>query len=274
MIPRKIHQVWIQDDELPEKLWECRRSWWRYQDRGWEYQMWHGGEIRELLESHFPHLVPCYDNARSHSSRSNFARYIILYLYGGVYVDTDMKSVRDIDRLMDGHEFVVCRETPHQLATCIIASIPFHPILSRCLAYYKDHLYDPYQMSYLASGPVFFSKRFGEHIRANRVSGDAINPNADENVERDEEAPGDGIVVYDTHIFLPVSFTGRVDMDPDVSDPSLNGAYTIHYWDYSWKKSASASTINVWIIILLAILVACFIAWGILQTRKSKKCVY
>lgn len=250
-IPKKIHQIWIQEEELPDKFKDCQRSWQKYQDRGWEYKLWHGTEIRRMLEEHFPHTVSCYDSAKSHSSRSNFARYIILYLHGGIYVDTDMKSIRDIDHLFEGHQFVVCKETPHQLCTCIIGSVAKHSILERCLSYYQNRYYDPYQMSYLASGPVFFSKRFGDYIR---------------------EKNQDGIIVYDTYVFLPVSFHGRVDMDPDMSDPSLRGAYTIHYWDYSWKKSVGQiSPMNALIITILIVLAAAFIVWGVYYSVRRRK---
>lgn len=249
-IPKKIHQIWIQDQDLPEKFWDCQKSWQEYRKRGWEYKLWHGSEIRDLLETRFPYLVSCYDNARSHSSRSNFARYAILLTEGGIYVDTDMKSIRDIDHLFLDADFVVCRETSHQLCTCIIGSIANHPVLSRCLSHYLNNYYDPFQMSYLGSGPVFFSKRFGDHIRENGQ---------------------DGIKVYDTKVFLPLSFHGRVDMEPDMSDPSLNGAYTIHYWDYSWKKNIfSVSTANGVAVLLLIILAILFIIWGLDRNRRCK----
>lgn len=250
-IPKYIHQIWIQEEDLPEKYKSCQESWLKYKERGWQYKLWHGNEIRNLLFHNFPFLVDCFERARSHSSRSNFARYIILYLFGGVYVDTDMKSIRDIDHLVDGYEFLVCKETEHQLCTCIIGSVKGHLILEYCLNYYRNRYYDPYQMSYLASGPVFFSKRFGEYVR---------------------KYDQGNVAVYDTKVFLPISFHQRIDMVPDLSDPSLNGAYTCHYWDYSWKKSVwVVSGYNLAIIVLLAILVIILIAYGIYFSIRCRK---
>lgn len=296
-IPKKIHQVWIQDAPLPDKFKPCQKSWKAYRARGWEYKLWHGSEIRKMLQEHFPHTVKCYDTARSHSSRSNFARYVILYLYGGIYVDTDFKSVKNVDKLFQNAAFVVCRETQHQLCTCIIGSAPKHPILHNCLMYYQNKVYDPFQMSYLASGPVFFSKRFGEYVREHgqygisersilehQSSSDSEERYSTESTDLFEitdvserhstdnnhlENTG-RVIVYDTNVFLPLSFHGRIDMDD--SDPSLQGAYTIHYWDFSWKKNIwDISTTNAVIIAILIVFIFVILVWGAHYTRCQRR---
>lgn len=40
-----------------------------------------------------------FDHASNYGEQSDILRYELLYLYGGVYVDTDMQAVRPLDDL-------------------------------------------------------------------------------------------------------------------------------------------------------------------------------
>lgn len=113
-IPRITHQIWLQGwDELPEKFHENVRLLHsknpEYTHMTWDEKSLRaecakvGPEVAEKFDS-FPHLVQKVD----------LGRYVVLYNYGGVSVDTDMKSLKSIS------------STPHlDSADCMISGGAF-----------------------------------------------------------------------------------------------------------------------------------------------------
>ena len=54
-IPKIIHQVWEGRTEpcMPTRLQILARTW-REQNPDWEYHLWNGEEMDELVKKHFP----------------------------------------------------------------------------------------------------------------------------------------------------------------------------------------------------------------------------
>ncbi len=103
MIPKTIHYCWFGGKPLPELAGKCIESWRKYLP---EY------EIKEWNESNFN--VNACDYAREAYEAgkwafvSDYARFWILYRYGGVYFDTDVELIRPIDDLIATGSFIGC----------------------------------------------------------------------------------------------------------------------------------------------------------------------
>lgn len=243
-IPKIIHQIWIQEEDICEDFWEYQETWFPYTQRGWSYKLWHNDEIVKLLQEEHPHIVDCYHRARSHSSRSNFARYAILYRYGGVYVDTDMKSLKDITPLLEEADLVLSRERNVLLATCIIGAIPRHPLFAMCLNHYLHHPYDPDQMSPFGSGPYYFTSRVAEYL---------------------EKHGTENVKLYEPGFFLPISSENRHRRLQEIS----NECYTVHKWSNTWCKNVVVISEAGWILIILYSLIILILGYQ-LYLRSSK----
>lgn len=140
LIPKVMHHVW--DGDIPplyqNYLNECKKL-----HPDWEFKFWSDKEVRALgLE-----YQDLYDKMRNYSGRSDIARYEILYRFGGVYRDLDVKCFRPIDDLNHKYEFYAPIEFPvlHweqrlSVNNGIIGTKAAHPILKRTLEIIKEEL--------------------------------------------------------------------------------------------------------------------------------------
>jgi hypothetical protein len=99
-IPRVIHQIWFQGSpNLPEKYRKFQQTW--KETTGFKYEFWDAERIESLL---------VYDNKWKETYHSfptmiqkiDFAKYLILFVHGGIYVDMDAFAFPDTNvRLED-----------------------------------------------------------------------------------------------------------------------------------------------------------------------------
>lgn len=96
-IPRVTHQIWLQGwNSLPPKFTENVRSL-RTLNSGYTHMTWDEKSLREECRKLFPAVVAKFDSLPYLVQKVDFGRLVILYAYGGITVDTDMKSLRPID---------------------------------------------------------------------------------------------------------------------------------------------------------------------------------
>ena len=92
MIPKIIHYCWFGRNPLPPLAQECIASWKRF---------FPGYEIKEWNEDNFdvnciPYTAEAY-KVKKYAYVSDYARFVILYQYGGIYFDTDVEVVKSMD---------------------------------------------------------------------------------------------------------------------------------------------------------------------------------
>ena len=100
-IPKIIHYCWFGGNPLPELAIRCLNSWKKYCP---DY------EIKQWDESNFDigccaYVREAY-NEKKWAFVSDYARFWILYHYGGVYFDTDVEVIKPIDELVNRGSFM------------------------------------------------------------------------------------------------------------------------------------------------------------------------
>ncbi len=95
MIPKVIHYCWFGGNTLPKSALKCIDSWRKFLP---DY------EIKEWNESNFdvniiPYTREAYE-AKKYAFVSDFARFWILYHYGGIYFDTDVEVIKPMDYII------------------------------------------------------------------------------------------------------------------------------------------------------------------------------
>ena len=95
MIPKIIHYCWFGRNPLPELARKCIASWRKYLP---DY------EIKEWNEDNFdvniiPYTAEAYAQ-KKYAFVSDYARFWILYRYGGIYFDTDVEVIRPLDDII------------------------------------------------------------------------------------------------------------------------------------------------------------------------------
>lgn len=96
MIPKTIHYCWFGRNPLPDSAIKCINSWRNFFP---DY------EIKEWNEDNFdvnsiPYTAEAYQ-ARKYAFVSDYARFWILYHYGGIYFDTDVEVIKPMDDIIE-----------------------------------------------------------------------------------------------------------------------------------------------------------------------------
>lgn len=101
MIPKIIHYCWFGHNPLPESAIKCINSWREYLP---DYK------IKEWNENNFdvniiPYTQEAYE-AKKYAFVSDYARFWILYYYGGLYFDTDVEVIKPMDDIIERGPFM------------------------------------------------------------------------------------------------------------------------------------------------------------------------
>ena len=111
MIPKKIHYCWFGGADKPKSVKKCISSWKKFCP---DY------EIIEWNESNYDvnsteYTKMCADE-KKYAFLSDFARLEIIEKNGGIYFDTDVELIKNIDSLLDNEAFFGL-ENPDYVAT-------------------------------------------------------------------------------------------------------------------------------------------------------------
>lgn len=112
MIPQIIHYCWFGGNTLPESAKKCIESWRKFLP---DYEIWAWVEAspqpspqeRELNADKvmtfdvnvIPYTREAYE-AKKFAFVSDYARFDILYQYGGIYFDTDVEVIKPLDDII------------------------------------------------------------------------------------------------------------------------------------------------------------------------------
>lgn len=100
MIPKVIHTCWFGRNPKPEMMRQCIESWKKYCP---DY------EIIEWNEDNFDIEANDYAKEAYKEKKwafvTDYARLRIIYEYGGIYLDTDVKMIRPYDTLLNESAF-------------------------------------------------------------------------------------------------------------------------------------------------------------------------
>jgi len=95
LIPKKIHYCWFSGNPMPKELQKCMDSWKQFCP---DY------EIIRWDESNYDiHRSPYMEQAYAQKKWcyvSDYARLDILHQHGGIYLDTDVELIRNLDELL------------------------------------------------------------------------------------------------------------------------------------------------------------------------------
>lgn len=207
-IPKKIHQIWL-GGRLPDK-YKKLTSTWRLLHPEWEYHLWGDNAADDLEMANKGIFGAC----RNKGMKSDIMRYEILRQQGGLYVDTDFECVKPFDDLMYLDFFAgISYDGNMVLYNGLIATIPNHPIITRCNSnlttkYTGDNAMDIIN----ETGPYYFTRCFLAETH------------------RDTK----GTVAFPMGFFYPIpnNVQGHVDLSVYLCPYS----YAAHHWEISWMK--------------------------------------
>jgi mannosyltransferase OCH1-like enzyme len=215
-INKTIHYCWFGGNPLPPLAKKCIASWKKFLP---EY------EIKEWNESNFdvniiPYTAQAYAR-KKYAFVSDYARFWILYKYGGVYFDTDVEVIKPMEDIIKNGPFMGCERDgtgePRQNVSVApglgIAVNPGLGIYSEVLESYKN---DDFIKNDGKLNTTTIVDRTTDILKQHGLKNIAGIQNVAE------------LMIYPTEFFCPKSFeTGKLNITKNTR--------TIHWYDASWQ---------------------------------------
>lgn len=127
-IPTIIHQSW-KDTDVPADVYP--HAWqqsWKDLHPDWQYILWTDDDNRKLVETRYPEFLKFYDEMDVGIKRADFARFLYMHAFGGVYADLDFICLRELTPVLHGATIVVgqlTEDNPHyKIPNAFLASVP------------------------------------------------------------------------------------------------------------------------------------------------------
>lgn len=133
MIPKVIHYCWFGSGELPEKDKKCIESWKKYCP-DYEIRLWNESNY-DVKKNRY--MYQAY-KARKWGFVPDFARLDIIYNYGGIYLDTDVELVKNIDNLLNNEAYMGFEKSVYINPGLGFGAVPRHKGIKKILDIYND----------------------------------------------------------------------------------------------------------------------------------------
>jgi len=230
MIPQIIHYCWFGRSPLPPLALECIASWKKYLP---DY------EIKEWNEDNFDvNIIPYTAEAYKHKKYafvSDYARFWIMYHYGGIYFDTDVEVIRPMEDIIKKGNFMGFevdpdgKNTPGKYAPryCFDVALGLgfglekeHPFMKRLLDYYVDLKFK------IPTKDIAWYKTIVAYTTEILCEEGLKNVKGIQHV--------DGITIYPSEYFAPINtVSGRLHI--------TRNTRTIHRYMGSWSERKTKS---------------------------------
>lgn len=211
MVPKIIHYCWFGGNKLPNSAKRCIASWKKFMP---------GYEIKEWNEENFD--INCCEyvkeayQAKKWAFVSDYARFWILYNYGGLYFDTDVEIIKDIKPIVNKGAFMGCESIDSVAPGLGLGALPHSSLYKEILDYYES--------VHFIFGNGKIPKTVVEHT-TKILCRHGWNGNG-------EIKKIDGIYIYPPEYFCPMDYhTGKFKV--------TENTYTIHWYTASWQSAYS-----------------------------------
>lgn len=105
-IPKIIHYCWFGHGKMPDTAYKCIDSWKKFFP-DYEIKLWNEDNFDVNINRY---TTEAY-NARKYAFVSDYARFWILYNYGGLYFDTDVEIIKNFEDIIERGPFMGCEKS-------------------------------------------------------------------------------------------------------------------------------------------------------------------
>lgn len=212
MIPKKIHYFWFGGNEKPKSVQKCINSWKKY---CLDYEIIEWNETN--FDIHCMSFVEQAYEAKKYAFVSDVARLMVVYEYGGIYMDTDVEVIKPLDDLLENRAYMSF-ENDENINTGqgfgAEAGMPF----------FKEHI-DVYKNWNFINDDGTYNQIGCPKVATDLFKTKGIFLDGSEQTVCD-------IHIYPAEYFNPYdSLTGKLTKTPNT--------YSIHWYDASWSDKSS-----------------------------------
>ena len=209
-IPKIIHYVWVGNNEKPKDIKRCMKTWKKHL-KDYEIIEWNENNF-DINSNKF--VKEAYE-AQKWAYVSDYIRAYAIYNHGGIYLDTDVLVVDNLDSLLDNRAFVGY-ENPEYPFTAVFGAEKKHPFIKDMLDYYDNKFFE------------FDKNNQYDKVNTKTVS-DILIEDYDCKIGNQEQMLREGIKVY---------------RDDVLCNPSVNSK-TIHIFTVTWLEGKNNFVKNV-----------------------------
>ncbi len=131
-IPKIIHYVWVGGQEKPKNIRLCMKSWQKHLK---DYKIIEWNESNFDINSN--RFVKQAYERKKWAYVSDYIRAYAIYNYGGIYLDTDVIVMDNLEKFLSNKAFVGF-ENPQYPFTAVFGAEKGHPFIKDMLDYYND----------------------------------------------------------------------------------------------------------------------------------------
>lgn len=226
-IPKVIFQTW-KDQNVPAFFQEFDLSW-RANHQEYKFELWTDEQNETFIADNYSEFLPIYRHYPYEIQRVDAIRYFLLYHYGGIYVDLDNKSLKNISPLIeDCNCFFGIESTSHNenfkvdmiASNALMGCVKKHPFFLKIieeLFRQKDLKLDRNQTILLSTGPFMLNRIFANYTQ-------------------------NDVTLLDHRFVSPLSYQEAeqyMEQGETGFEEQLAAAYCIHlHWGTWWKNQA------------------------------------
>lgn len=162
MIPKIIHQTW-KTTNIPEE-WEDAIKSCKTTNNEYKYILWTDKKMDEFVEKEYPEFVNVYKSYTHNIQRCDAFRYLVLYKYGGIYLDMDIVCKKNVNSLLN-YDVVLSKSSniTSSFTNSFLMVTPKHPFFKFCIdnlpSYVESYSYFGNHLHIMNStGPFFLTK--------------------------------------------------------------------------------------------------------------------
>lgn len=218
MIPKIIHYCWFGGKPLPPLAEKCIASWRKFLP---DY------EIKRWDESNFgvkiiPYTAEAYA-AGKYAFVSDYARFWILYKYGGIYFDTDVEVIRPMNDIIERGAFMGMETDPQVNLRSVRPEVnpglglgvaPGLGLIKRLLECYNGRHF-------------ILEENMRNQITVVHITTDLLLKEGLKPVKGIQQV--DGVYIYPSEYFCPINVTtGHLNITPNTR--------SIHHYAATWTK--------------------------------------
>ena len=179
-----IHQIFgLLDDEMPELFVNCKKKVleWCFKNN-YDYILWDKKKCESLIER-FPEYKSLYQNVKYKIMKVDIIRFLILFEYGGVYLDLDIiPNIEELKPYQFAIAYKIAPKREHYEME-IIQSFKENNLLLQFLDYVKTQIIEKDKIDiyktwkcryvYQTTGPFSFTR----FVKINKLLIDKYNIN-------------------------------------------------------------------------------------------------
>ena len=213
MIQKKINYCWFGGNSKPTSVMKCIKSWQKYCP---DYEIIEWNE--KNFDIHCNQYVEEAYNAKKWSFVTDYARLWIIYNYGGIYFDTDVEVIKNIDEFLQYSAFLGLEDDIHVATGLGFGAEKKNAIVKIMMDGYKNiHFVSDTGKLDLMPCPERNTLAISQYLKNAKI----IN----------------GIKYIEHAAIFPKEYFCPLDYETKIMRKTTH-TYTIHWFDASWKEES------------------------------------